>query len=129
MQTIKDTAIIEQLRMNAYASLRIAKAIAATKKTATSDMIELGRKTDPTSKKIYKDLVKNKAKGADDYIKNAGGSAVTGLALFARQELGATIIDKKTDTTKLEDGKYYIPEEFLLITVEEGKITDKDRLK
>jgi len=27
MKTIKDTAIIEQLRMNAYASLRIAKAI------------------------------------------------------------------------------------------------------
>ena len=27
MKTIKDTAIIEQLRMNAYASLRTAKAI------------------------------------------------------------------------------------------------------
>ena len=27
MKTIKDAAVIEQLRMNAYASLRIAKAI------------------------------------------------------------------------------------------------------
>jgi len=127
IQNVKTAA--KKLAVEEDIALRRAKAIAATKKTATSDMIELGRKTDPTSKKIYKDLVKNKAKGADDYIKNSGGSAVTGLALFAREELGATIIDKKTDTTKLKDGKYYIPEEFLLITVEEGKITDKDRLK
>ena len=127
IQNVKTAA--KKLAVEEDIALRRAKAIAATKKTATSDMIELGRSKDPEDKRIYKDLVKNKAKGADDYIKNAGGSAVTGLALFARQELGATIIDKKTDTTKLEDGKYYIPEEFLLITVEEGKITDKDRLK
>ena len=127
IQNVKTAA--KKLAVEEDIALRRAKAIAATKKTATSDMIELGRSKDPEDKRIYKDLVKNKAKGADDYIKNAGGSAVTGLALFARQELGAKIIDKKTDTSTLEDGKYYIPEEFLLITVEEGKITDKDRLK
>ena len=127
IQNVKTAA--KKLAVEEDIALRRAEAIAKTKKTATSDMIELGRKTDPTSKRLYKDLVKNKAKGPDDYIKNAGGSAVTGLALYARQELGATIIDKKTDTTTLEDGKYYIPEEFLLITVEEGKITDRDRIK
>ena len=127
IQNVKTAA--KKLAVEEDIALRRAKAIAATKKTATSDMIELGRSKDPEDKRIYKDLVKNKAKGADDYIKNAGGSAVTGLALFARQELGAKIIDKKTDTSTLEDGKYYIPEDFLLITVEEGKVTDKDRIK
>ena len=38
MQTIKDTAIIEQLRMNAYASLRIAKAIEEILRLVKKDM-------------------------------------------------------------------------------------------
>ena len=38
MQTIKDTAIIEQLRMNASASLRIAKAIEEILKLVKKDM-------------------------------------------------------------------------------------------
>ena len=38
MQTIMDTAIIEQLRMNAYASLRIAKAIEEILKLVKKDM-------------------------------------------------------------------------------------------
>ena len=38
MKTIKDTAIIEQLIMNAYASLRIAKAIEEILKLVKKDM-------------------------------------------------------------------------------------------
>ena len=38
MKTIKDTAIIEQLRMNAYASLRPAKAIEEILKLVKKDM-------------------------------------------------------------------------------------------
>jgi len=38
MKTIKDTAIIEQLRMNAYASLRIAKAMEEILKLVKKDM-------------------------------------------------------------------------------------------
>ena len=38
MKTIKDTAIIEQLRMNAYASLRTAKAIEEILKLVKKDM-------------------------------------------------------------------------------------------
>jgi hypothetical protein len=38
MKSIKDAAIIEQLRMNAYASLRIAKAIEEILKLVKKDM-------------------------------------------------------------------------------------------
>ena len=38
MKTIKDTAIIEQLRMNAYASLRTAKAIEESLRLVKKDM-------------------------------------------------------------------------------------------
>ena len=38
MKTIKDTAIIEQLRMNAYASLRIAKAVEEILRLVKKDM-------------------------------------------------------------------------------------------
>ena len=38
MKTIKDTAIIEQLRMNAYASLRIAKAMEEILRLVKKDM-------------------------------------------------------------------------------------------
>tara|TARA_R110002049_G_scaffold233170_1_gene406485 strand:- start:170 stop:337 length:168 start_codon:yes stop_codon:yes gene_type:complete len=38
MQTIKDTAIIEQLRVNAYASLRTAKAIEEILRLVKKDM-------------------------------------------------------------------------------------------
>ena len=38
MKTIKDTAIIEQLRMNSYASLRIAKAIEEILRLVKKDM-------------------------------------------------------------------------------------------
>ena len=38
MKAIKDTAIIEQLRMNAYASLRIAKAIEEILRLVKKDM-------------------------------------------------------------------------------------------
>ena len=43
MKTIKDTAIIEQLRMNAYASLRIAK--------ANQEILRLGKKDMKPKKK------------------------------------------------------------------------------
>ena len=38
MKTIKDAAVIEQLRMNAYASLRIAKAIEEILRLIKKDM-------------------------------------------------------------------------------------------
>ena len=38
MKTIRDTAVIEQLRMNAYASLRIAKAIEEILRIVKKDM-------------------------------------------------------------------------------------------
>jgi len=38
MKAIKDAAVIEQLRMNAYASLRIAKAIEEILKLVKKDM-------------------------------------------------------------------------------------------
>jgi len=38
MKTIKDAAVIEQLRMNAYASLRIAKAIEEILRLVKKDM-------------------------------------------------------------------------------------------
>ena len=41
MKTIKDAAVIEQLRMNAYASLRIAKAIEEIPRLVKKDMAEM----------------------------------------------------------------------------------------
>ena len=41
MKTIKDAAVIEQLRMNAYASLRIAKAIEEILRLIKKDMGEM----------------------------------------------------------------------------------------
>ena len=41
MKAIKDAAIIEQLRMNAYASLRIAKAIEEILRLVKKDMAEM----------------------------------------------------------------------------------------
>jgi len=41
MKTIKDAAVIEQLRMNAYASLRIAKAIEEILRLVKKDMAEM----------------------------------------------------------------------------------------
>ena len=38
MKTIKDAAVIEQLRMNAYANLRIAKAIEEILRLVKKDM-------------------------------------------------------------------------------------------
>ena len=41
MKAIKDAAVIEQLRMNAYASLRIAKAIEEILRLIKKDMGEI----------------------------------------------------------------------------------------
>jgi len=41
MKAIKDAAVIEQLRMNAYASLRIAKAIEEILRLVREDMKEM----------------------------------------------------------------------------------------
>jgi len=41
MKAIKDAAVIEQLRMNAYASLRIAKAIEEILRLVKKDMGEM----------------------------------------------------------------------------------------
>ena len=41
MKAIKDAAVIEQLRMNAYASLRIAKAIEEILRLVKKDMAEM----------------------------------------------------------------------------------------
>ena len=41
MKAIKDAAIIEQLRMNAYASIRIAKAIEEILRLVREDMKEM----------------------------------------------------------------------------------------
>ena len=41
MKAIKDAAVIEQLRMNAYASLRIAKAIEEILRLIKKDMGEM----------------------------------------------------------------------------------------
>ena len=41
MEAIKDAAIIEQLRMNAYASIRIAKAIEEILRLIKKDMGEM----------------------------------------------------------------------------------------
>jgi hypothetical protein len=41
MKTIKDAAVIEQLRMNAYANLRIAKAIEEITRLVKKDMGEM----------------------------------------------------------------------------------------
>jgi len=41
MKAIKDAAVIEQLRMNAYANLRIAKAIEEITRLVKKDMAEM----------------------------------------------------------------------------------------
>ena len=41
MKSIKDAAVIEQLRMNAYANLRIAKAIEEITRLIKKDMSEM----------------------------------------------------------------------------------------
>ena len=41
MKAIKDAAVIKQLRMNAYASLRIAKAIEEILRLVKKDMAEM----------------------------------------------------------------------------------------
>ena len=74
-------------------------------------------------------------KSKADYIKDTG-SATTGLTLWVKDNVPdlKSLLDKKASkdpkvTASLEDGKHYIPELFTLITIKEGIVVDKEKLK
>ena len=129
IQNIKTAS--RKLAVEEDISIRKAIALDKTKRTATSDIIALGKASGKTDAQIYEDVIKNKSQSKADYIKASGGNTTTGLTLWAKDNIPdlKSLADKKTDPATLEDGKHYIPELFTIITIKDKKIVDKERLR
>ena len=129
IQNIKTAS--RKLALEEDIAIRKALALDKTKRTATSDMIALGKASGKTDAEIYRDLIKNKEDSKADYIKSSGGNTTTGLTLWAKDNIPdlKSLVDKKTDPATLEDGKHYIPELFTVITIKDKVIVDKERLR
>ena len=129
IQNIKTAS--RKLALEEDIAIRKALALDKTKRTATSDMIALGKASGKSDAEIYRDLIKNKEDSKADYIKASGGNTTTGLTLWAKDNIPdlKSLVDKKTDPATLEDGKHYIPELFTVITIKDKVIVDKERLR
>ena len=129
IQNIKTAS--RKLALEEDIALRKAVALSKTKQTEFSRRAAAMRAAGRTEEEIAKMAEGIKPKDKADYIKSAGNNATTGLTLWAKDNIPdlKSIIDKKTDTKTLEDGKHYIPELFTVITVKEKVIIDKERLK
>ncbi len=129
IQNIKTAS--RKLALEEDIAIRKALALDKTKRTATSDMIALGKASGKSDAEIYRDLIKNKEDSKADYIKASGGNTTTGLTLWAKDNIPdlKSLVDKKTDPATLEDGKHYIPELFTVITIKDKVIVKKERLR
>jgi len=129
IQNIKTAS--RKLAVEEDIAIRKAIALDKTKRTATSDIIALGKASGKTDAQIYEDVIKNKSQSKADYIKASGNNTTTGLTLWAKDNIPdlKSLVDKKTDPATLEDGKHYIPELFTIITIKDKKIVDKERLR
>ena len=129
IQNIKTAS--RKLAVEEDISIRKAIALDKTKRTATSDIIALGKASGKTDAQIYEDVIKNKSQSKADYIKASGNNTTTGLTLWAKDNIPdlKSLVDKKTDPATLEDGKHYIPELFTVITIKDKVIVDKERLR
>jgi len=129
IQNIKTAS--RKLALEEDIALRKAVALSETKQTEFSRRAAAMRAAGRTDEEIAKMAEGLKPKDKADYINSAGNNATTGLTLWAKDNIRdlKSIIDKKTDTKTLEDGKHYIPELFTVITVKDKVIIDKERLK
>ena len=129
IQNIKTAS--RKLALEEDIALRKAVALSETKQTEFSRRAAAMRAAGRTDEEIAKMAEGLKPKDKADYIKSAGNNATTGLTLWAKDNIPdlKSIIDKKTKTETLEDGKHYIPELFTVITIKDKVITKKERLK
>ena len=129
IQNIKTAS--RKLALEEDIALRKAVALSETKQTEFSRRAAAMRAAGRTDEEIAKMAEGLKPKDKADYIKSAGNNATTGLTLWAKDNIPdlKSIIDKKTKTETLENGKHYIPELFTVITIKDKVITKKERLK
>jgi len=117
-------------------ALRKAIAVGAAKDTDMSRRIAALKAGGYTPEQIADAVAgTGRPKSKADYIKDTN-SATTGLTLWVKDNVPdlKSLLDKKAIkdpkvTASLEDGKHYIPELFTLITIKEGVVVDKEKLK
>ena len=114
IQNIKTAS--NKLALEEDIAMRKAIALDKTKRTATSDIIALGKSSGKSDAEIYKDVIKNKSKSKAEIItgyKDAFGTG-PGFKEYVMDTYGKNIkffdVDiEKVDFETVEDGVYYQP--------------------
>ena len=114
IQNIKTAS--RKLAVEEDIAMRKAIALDKTKRTATSDIIALGKASGKSDAEIYKDVIKNKSKSKAEIIagyKTAFGTG-PGFKEYVKDTYGSNIkffdVDiEKVDFETVENGEYYQP--------------------
>jgi len=114
IQNIKTAS--RKLAVEEDIAMRKAIALDKTKRTATSDIIALGKSSGKSDAEIYKDVIKNKSKSKAEIIagyKTAFGTG-PGFKEYVKDTYGSNIkffdVDiEKVDFETVENGEYYQP--------------------